>query len=210
MLNDAYGEASAAEVDDFVADCDSILKRMAYAVLSDPSRQDDLLQEGRITLWQTFKEYAEDPDRVAISLNRAKRRMQQVAWRNAPTTGNPAEKRRYEATSAASVEALAEAGVMDLLTIAQSLGDVEIAYHRGEILKALNELTEKQRKYVYARFWCGMDTSDGGYNNPGVGEARKNNPFLTRDVLWTGNKTSQGAKKVLAEKLSHLHALVRT
>lgn len=197
------------DFDGFVADCEGWLRAASVKILSNDSAREDVLQEGRITLWKTWRAYEGDSDRVKIALNRAKQRMMQVAWRDAPTTGNPAEKRRYEAKVDAHIDGMLPADVEELLAYASGVDDVEVAYHHGEIVAALNALTPKQRAYVYARFWCGMDASDGFHMVPGVREARNNNPILRRDVLWTGNKTSVGAKKVLAAKLAHLHDLVR-
>lgn len=57
-----------------------------------------------------------------------------------------------------SLEAMSESG-WDLEG-PDYLDSIEVSYHAGEIYDALDALTPTQRKYVMARFWGGMDTSE--------------------------------------------------
>lgn len=41
----------------------------------------------------------------------------------------------------------------------QAVGDVEWAYHHGQIAAAVNALHPTQREYVYLRFWRGWEAS---------------------------------------------------
>lgn len=69
--------------------------------------------------------------------------------------------------------------------------DVDIAAHRREILAAVDELPQRQREYVYLRFWAGLSTKTE--LNPSTG-------FSTG--LWYRPRT--GARDVLRRKLAHL------
>lgn len=70
----------------------------------------------------------------------------------------------------------------------EDLSDLLIrAYHGGEIYKAISQLTQRQRDYIYLRFWRGWTSStftrEWGYDPRGV---------------WAG------AQKSLRKSLSHL------
>ncbi len=179
-------------------------------VCLDLSRVEDVAQEGRVALWRAFKDGHPYPVEVAKS------RMKQMSWypHKNPPTGSVHEGNRYEPTGSYSIHAPEEGG-QDALTLflgmVDQLGAVEIAYHRGEIMAALQSLTPKQRAYVYARFWCGMDTVAGS-RNEGLRLAKEMNPQVNdrSGVLWSGNKTTTGARERLAEALSHLEGLVRS
>ncbi len=219
MLNDDYGDSSAEQI---LEDRDRWFVLTAAKLTETPSRREDVAQEGRVAFWKAWHELADEPQRISFSLNKAKQRMQQFAWYESrtPPTGNLHEGPRYEPKSQMSIQQKesevegatggddADTFAVAVFGLVDRLDDIEWAYHSGEIAAAISALTPKQRQYVYARFWCGMDAADGMHANLGIREARNNNPYLRRDVLWTGNKTSAGAKKVLAERLAHLRDLV--
>lgn len=73
------------------------------------------------------------------------------------------------------------------------LDQVIEAYHAGEIAKALDLLTPKQREYVIARFWHGMSEAEltqlFGYGPRG---------------LWGAPTGRGGARRKLAVALAHL------
>lgn len=186
------------------------LVHYSHRVCQDLSRIEDVAQEGRVALWRALK------DGVPYPVEVAKSRMKQVSWysRTTPPTGSLHEGKRYEPQTQ-SIEA--ESGrdgssddiVARLFGLVDHLEDVEIAYHQGEIAEAISTLTPKQRAYVYARFWCGMDTVAGSRND-GLRLAKEMNPQVNdrSGVLWTGNKTTRGAKDRLVEALDHLRGLV--
>jgi RNA polymerase sigma factor (sigma-70 family) len=214
MISDGYGEQP--QVEDFIAEMNGWLYAYARTLLSpDDHRYGDLVQEGRITLWRTW---GENPDNNGgYAVRAAKNRMLSVLRhhrgerQSAPLTG-ATEGRTYEAKVVASLDQpIGEDGFTlgDLIAEVVSIEGVEMAYHDGEIQQAINALTPRMQKYVYARFWCGMDPTDGLNNNPGMRMARAANPDLKRDVLWTGNKTMFGAKQRLAQALGHLEGASR-
>ena len=67
-----------------------------------------------------------------------------------------------------------------------------MAHHHGEIHCAVDELTPQQRKYVKARFWLDMNTT----------ELRSEVFGYDPSSLW--NSCRNGAKGKLANKLAHL------
>lgn len=195
-------------MDEFIADMQGWLSSRAARLCQSPtarSRIDDVMQEGRITLWRTYAETGSTEEACA----RAHWRMKDVAWGDDPLhTGAEPRERFTLQHKPESVDALLEAGISEAFSTVEGLSDVEWAYHHGEIMAAIAALTPKQRTYIYARFWCGMDPTDGLNNNPGMREARAANPLLKRDILWTGSKATPGAKKRLAATLAHLEGLV--
>lgn len=50
--------------------------------------------------------------------------------------------------------------VPEALHYIENLDGIEVAYHAGEILRALDVLTPAQRRYVVARFWGGQTPSE--------------------------------------------------
>lgn len=198
-------------IDEFVADMNDWLRRRALLFCGSTShlRYDDAVQEGRIELWRTYRETGSTEQATA----RASVRMKAVALNVGVRMTGEAPRERYTApqeSDSLDRQVSREFGHLtlgDLIEAAEALDDVEWAYHHGEILAALDALTPKQRQYVYARFWCGIDMPAGS-RNEGVKQAKEQNPILRRDVLWTGNKTTVGAKQRLAEALEHLRELV--
>jgi hypothetical protein len=70
------------------------------------------------------------------------------------------------------------------------LDSVLLAYHHGQIYRAISELTPAQRQYVAARFWQGMTTRE-----------MKDEIFgYDPSALW--NSPRNGAKIKLASKLN--------
>lgn len=211
MIQDGWGDQQTVE-EQALADAEAALTASARRILN-PWRSDwaDMLQEGRIEFWQAYQE----SNTIPLSIWRAQRRMRAYAFAGQAETGYTGNTGRRgvrrEPEQIPVLDApLGEDGVTvaDLIGEATSIEGVEIAYHDGEIQAALDSLTPRQYRYVYARFWLGMDPSGGLHMNPGMRQARAANPDLRRDVLWTGNKTTAGAKQRLIEALSHLADLV--
>lgn len=211
-LNDGFGDDWNTNL--LIQGCTGWLMTVARDLVGARGnlRVEDLVQEGRIEMWRAISEH--DPGKGDLRpwmLFRARRRMGGMAFRDQPQTGHTREVGRPEVKVVTSVEEQVshyEGGGEDVVAmifgLVDSIEGVEIAYHQGEILAAVAALTPKQRTYVYARFWCGMDPTDGMHMNPGMRAARAANPITRRDVLWTGNKTTTGAKERLAEALAHL------
>lgn len=130
---------------------------------SDESRE-DVLQEGRISLWQTLEKH--DGDVPPQYLNRASElRMREVATRETWTGhtrkhGQPTDPLRNHEKQSMDDEAFS-LGVLEVVN--DVLSGVEMAYHHGEIVQAINALPEREREYVVLRFW-------GGYTLPEIAD----------------------------------------
>jgi DNA-directed RNA polymerase specialized sigma subunit len=86
-----------------------------------------------------------------------------------------------------SLDALMDVyGAEALVGIGDTMDAVVLAYHYGEIHKAVADLAPLWREYVYLRFWQGHGDSEA-----------------TR-ILGTGVHWSTSIRPVLAERLSHL------
>lgn len=140
---------------------------------------DDLVQEGRIAMWQALASYdpAKGPLPAWLTL-KAHGRMLTVL-RPAPT--------RRAATVELTDDTLDQAWVDD----PDLLHDITAAYHAGRIAQALDTLTPRQRQYVQLRFWQGMS------------DARMRPVFgYDPGALWRSRKN--GARDKLARQLGDL------
>lgn len=152
-------------------------------------RSEDLAQEGWIALWQATRTYdgrggvsfdywlrrcAHDRMRVVLRLWMARCRDVNVT----ELGGDPWE--RVNNWS----ELASDNAWVSLLT---NLGDVEFAYHHGEIAQAMASLTPRQREYVYLRFHLGYTT-----------------PELTAHFGYPPKTLGVRVREKLAVKLAHL------
>lgn len=235
----------SGDVNALIADYEGWLHQRAW-LLSGANAHDDLVQEGRIAMWQALDTFKEDSGQLphwltfkanghmldcvrrghwtgherketgATAAGIAKRR-QIDAFRGRfkvetgvyPTQQQIAESlgmslasvNRYlnnpatEATGGNefSLEMLLDSdeGFHSLLSAADLVDSIMLAYHRGQIVQALDKLSPAQKRYVVLRFWCGFVgnelTAVFGYE-PGS--------------LWTSKKN--GAREKLREELAHL------
>lgn len=197
-----------ATITRMVGDYRSWLLNLAGRLLgghAHPDR-DDLVQEGYIAMWRALDSYSEDKGSLAGWLTfRARMRMleclAQKQW-----TGKPARRDgRHKVEDPAYMDSLDRVvqtdsndsashhrTLADLVAGVEHLDGVELAYHHGEILAALEDLTPAQRKYVEARFWKGMTES----------EIKAEVFGYDAGSLWRSQKN--GAKLKLAETLAHL------
>lgn len=236
----------SSDVNALIADYEAWLHKRAW-LIGGSNSHDDLVQEGRIAMWQALGSF--DPDKGALPdwlTRHANFHMLQCRQRGHWTgkekksvgaTRSGIEKRReidrfqtrfkletgfwptqqqvaqslgmtlssvsrflsnpaQEATGGSSDYSLDELldsdeGFESLLAAADLVDQIILAYHRGQIVQALNQLTPAQKKYVVLRFWCGYVTSDltavFGYDP---------------SALW--NAKTGGAKVRLRQELAHL------
>ncbi|MFJ4473288.1 RNA polymerase sigma factor [Streptomyces sp. NPDC089424] len=200
--NDGYGDT--ATVDESLAGYDAWLHRRAHQMLP-PSdhRHDDLVQEGRIAMWQALNKH--DPAKGALPswlTQHATWHMREVLDRRGKWTGSPSRRDGRNAVQDApttSLDALlapvdGQPGDETAGGVVPDFSDVAMtAYHRQEIAEALAGLTEGQRRYVLLRFWgdvVGRELKEAfGYDPKG---------------LWSSPK--RAARERLADSLSHLNA----
>lgn len=133
---------------------------------------EDLAQEGWLAMWQALEKAKRD----GREINEAY--LKQAARWAVLNTLNPQRNRWPDIP-------LEPAELPDSVTYQP---DKDLEGHREEILAAVRDLPEKQREYVYLRFWAGKSTKTemSGYSTS----------------LWYNPRT--GAKATLKDKLGHL------
>lgn len=142
--------------------------------------EDDLVQEGRVTLWKALDSYdpSKSPDQVAWAKFRARKAMiglvTRPRWANRPDAHDPVT-------------------LYDKLVQRDFADDVLMAYHEGEVAQAIDRLTPTQQRYVRARFWGGLSHSE--MVQAGVFS-------YDPSALW--NSRRNGARWKLEKDLCHL------
>lgn len=160
--------------------------------------QEELIQEAKIAIWRSLPDFDRSRGTLPSYITQvARRRMVDVVTGRKPTLGKPPAKgikysrRDYTEVSVRDREDGATDvnplwGVME-----EAYDGALMAYHYGEINRAVDSLSPAQRRYVKMRFYLGMQTKEMkehfGYDPSG---------------LWTSQKN--GARMKLASKLSHL------
>lgn len=150
---------------------------------------DDVVQEGYIAMWKAEKSF--DPSRGKLDYwlkMKAHRRMLTVVIRQGTpelslnkdvSSGNGGSEEHWE--------------LQDFIAAPDLLGEVEMAYHHGEIAEAIDRLSPAQKRYVYARFWLGLSGR----------EMREMGLFgYDPSALW--NRKDTGAKVKLQRDLHRL------
>ncbi|MFD1278078.1 sigma-70 family RNA polymerase sigma factor [Streptomyces kaempferi] len=160
--NDGYGDTPT--IDEALADYDAWLHRRVHQMLpATDHRHDDLVQEGRIAMWEAHSRHDPAKGSLPAWLTRhANWHMQEVLARRGKWTGSPSRRDgRHEVRDVptVSLDALLfppDGGVGDekAAGVVPDIADSAMtAYHRVQVLDALSALTEKQRQYVVLRFW---------------------------------------------------------
>jgi RNA polymerase sigma factor (sigma-70 family) len=185
-------------ISDALGDYRTWLYRAATGILGPGSDfLDDLAQEGYIAMWRAAGTH--DPRQGALPAwltLKARYRMIEVAGRR-NWTGRPARRDgRSKISDGTPVSLDAEYGngvtLAELVAWPELIDRVELAYHHGEILRAISRLSPQQRKYVLARFWYRMSHS----------EMAKEIFGYDPSALWTSPRN--GARQKLAAALAHL------
>ncbi|MGW3400768.1 sigma-70 family RNA polymerase sigma factor [Streptomyces zhihengii] len=202
-LNDGYGDQPS--IDETIADYDAWLHRRAHQMLppTDP-HHDDLVQEGRIAMWQAVEKYDASLGALPAWLTqRATYRMKDVLARRGKWTGSPSRRQGRHAVEdvpTTSLDALLDPtlegrGDETAGGVVADISDQAMAaYHRAEIAAALSVLTEPQRRYVLLRFW-------GDAAGPELKAAFGYDP----KGLWKQAR-GRAARDRLADALGHLDA----
>lgn len=201
-IDDSYG---GHHVDTTLKAYEKWLYRLAYDFTHDETRVDDLVQEGRIAMWRALETWV--PERVALPTwltGAARMRMKDLAWGHGQPTGHEEMRGRKQVdeTSLDAIVEVQEGGEdsLDWLAI-DALSDVEIAYHHGEIERAMDSLSPTQREYVFLRFWGNLDPAS---RHPHTKALMAQYPVMKKRWLWSGSARQVGAKQMLAEALGHL------
>jgi RNA polymerase sigma factor (sigma-70 family) len=124
-----------------------------------PERAEDLAQEGWIAMWRSIGNFPGDmPSDSWLKASAVKRMYSHIRdWM--------AQCRDIRITDLTGVPGIRAVGdrertidVWDALRV--DLGDVEMAYHHGEIMNALAALPTKQRLYVWLKYWKGYTDTE--------------------------------------------------
>lgn len=132
---------------------------------------DELSQEGWIAVWRASRIRADEP----WCMTAAKNRMIDVL------------RERHQLTRGFDKTDLVGDDLTELCGAATELSGIELAYHRGEILAALDRLSPREREYVELRFWGGWVKAE-----------------LVEHFGYLPSATWQRARTKLAAELAHL------
>lgn len=147
-----------------------------YGAGDDANRQ-DLCQEGYLGMWEAIRNF--DGTGTLEGWMRQNARWKMNVWMT-----------RFTRHPEPAVDM--EDPVWSDLIASGELDSVFTAYHHGEIMEAINSLSETQKEYVYRRFWLGQI-------QPEISKAM--NVVNAGTSYWTAR---YGARTKLAEKLAHL------
>lgn len=193
-LNDGFGDAlTPAEI---VAMHEPLAKTIAYERATSDAPAEDLAQEARIRIWELAQRKAgQNDDLRGLASVAMRRRVQEVVSRQTWTGYEKAGGRTAGADPLRrpreSMDAIIEALGADIFGGADALSGVEMAYHEGEILRALCDLTPQHRTYVFLRFW-------GGATNPEIAEE------MGTTMSMVNNWWNRSIRPALATSLAHL------
>ena len=173
---------SQANETEILADFKGLCITMALKLTRDETNIQvrDLAQEGWVAMWKATKSW---DGRGTLDGH-----MKQHAW----WAMLKIVSRRKEAPASVDMTDVETWDVFADLSNSEALEHVHNAYHSGDILEAIRNLTPKQREYVIRRFWKGQSYTEikeaMGGQNPAA--------------LWS--KKFYGARDRLARQLAHL------
>lgn len=172
------GYGDELTIEELIASKQYLARSMARsATASNKQHEDDAVQEALIAVWQMHQQNPHLTNEYTNGIMR--RRVISVA-RGDKLTGQ--ESRQGHASRTATLVPLdTDDGYINLLTAADLLHNVELAYHRGEIQAALLRLSDRERTYVVLRFWHGY--------TPAEIMAHTDLKRATMDVYWARAKT---------------------
>lgn len=187
MINAGFGDTLSPE--EILAGYEGWLHHRAHQMIQgtrlrpDAQDHDDLVQHGFIAMWRALETFNRDKGALP-------------AWLTMKATGAMKDQLRAAPTRRGAEMSLEPLVVEDdllaeLIEYPDLLKGVMDAYHAGEVARALDTLTPKQREYVHLRFWRGFGT-----------KALTEHFGYDPSALW--NSSKNGAKHKLRAALSHL------
>lgn len=129
--------------------------RTVASKMTRPDQTEDLAQEGWIAIWRATKTYNGQTPLDWYLKQKAHQRMLTCVTRDWVTIKASQD---VPAGLPSLFYVSDEDTVWDALFI--DFGDIEWAYHHGEIMQALGALTPREREYVALRFWGGFTFTD--------------------------------------------------
>lgn len=186
VFQDGYGEAVTPV--ERLAQLERLNSIRAREKAHPGAEYDDLLQEARIAVWlQAEAAVGKGDPRAwlsAVSGNRITEAATRQTWTgHTRVHGQPTDPLRQNAKQSMDDP---DFTLWESLDGPAWLDGALLAYHRGEIARAIAELSPRQKQYVILRFWHGY------------GHMEIKREFGMSESTWAG------AKQSLREKLLHL------
>lgn len=129
--------------------------RLARRYSQDPGTQQDIAQEGWIAAWRAIQNTPDHPNLEALSRHAARLRIIHVIARDV-SFGSERPVGRNGVVKGLPLDSTDEQWAKLTTTDDQ----VELAYHQGEISRAIDGLTPAQAAYVRLRFWADRKDSE--------------------------------------------------
>ncbi len=198
-ISDGYGNLS--EVERVLMEEEEFLVRNARTMLIKkrgkgfaPGTEEDAVQEARIAAWQSWVAHQ---NRAFLNIA-ARQRLMKFVLDEAPSFGSDTSRSNFSGASKDPFRrptvSIDDPDLDIVVTAAEALEAVAMAYHDGEIVEAVNALLPDVREYVILRYWA-------GYTNPEIA-AIQGKSVGGVSSQWTK------AKPLLVERLEHLRELV--
>jgi RNA polymerase sigma factor (sigma-70 family) len=111
---------------------------------------DDLAQEGYIAMWRACDKWKQGTNFAGYLMTAARNRMIAVASGSNRQLGNESRVPQQKRTT--SIDKLRDEYGWDMAA-RDAMDDVELAYHHGQINRALDALPDKVRAAVVQKFW---------------------------------------------------------
>lgn len=179
-IDSGYGEVHG--LDDYLREQEGLLRWKAGG-------DEDAVQEARIAVWRTLTKHPGATrsylDQAATWRIRAVQRGESLTGETRPHGGKDT---RPDPLRSGTEELEAA------LDLSATAGDLDLAYHHGEIMLAIAALPPVHREYVVLRFWGGMDRNE-------IGRILHRNP-ANLATTWRTQIQPQ-----LRERLAHLISL---
>lgn len=175
-VSDGFGESHA--LDDYLREQEGLLQYKA-------SRDQDAVQEARVAVWLTL---AKHPQATRSYLDQA------ASWRiisHLRGEAQTGESRTLHGPHKQPEPSFTTEDVATELAAPDALEAANLAYHQGEIMRAIAELPQVHREYVVLRFW-------GDLSRDEIGRALRRNPGNLA-TTWKHQIQPQ-----LAKSLAHL------
>jgi len=190
-IDDGFGDDLSIE--EVIISNERLLMKRAAERINSPQDWDDILQEGRIVQWQVLSKRPESaPSYVSAAMAyRVTNAATQRSWFGSEAKhGHPIDPiRRTDRDSFDNPD------FHDVATASDTIDKIIFAYHHGEIAEALSALTQRQREYVYYRFWEGLSTPEIA--------AKQERTSKAVDSEWRNT-----TRPKLLKKLEHLQELI--
>ena len=173
------------DVENTLKNYEGWLRQQALTISPSGDQVEDLMQEGRIAMWQSLSRYDPEKGSLASYLTTA------AYYR----MGSCLKEHRWTGSQKLSTKFVHRVPAVPLNEVPTEEvpfpSSADISYHEKEIRESINQLSPRQRQYIEGRFYTDLPSKDN----------------ISHGV-WDGTNTSVGAKAILRNKLKHLEEMV--